>query len=174
MVKKITTQNFVANFDDKFKAPCEILQLLWLRIILVEKFIDKKLIANQKTNILIIQCYDINLEIEVTTVEDGLATCLVDEGLYCDWLCSDYMVRVGCCDLIEPDIREELVRVGRKESNSDEINDYKGNSNGYFFAYSFFLLFMPLIFWKYKFEYRIFYQWKTVKISPDDFFSAFM
>ena len=42
----------------------------------------------------LIKCWDNQLS---TEVPNG-SLCNVTNGLYCDWLCSDYSIRVVCCD----------------------------------------------------------------------------
>ena len=45
--------------------------------------------------------------------------CNITNGLYCDWLCSDYSIRVVCCD--EKYREEELSREIRIDSNPTKV-----------------------------------------------------
>ena len=56
--------------------------------------------------IFITQCWDNQLSVEVPNGP----LCNATIGLYCDWLCSDYSIRVACCEESEsePELDREI------------------------------------------------------------------
>lgn len=65
--------------------------------------ITKRGIALCRSEPAAIQCWDNQLSVEVPNGP----LCNATVGLYCDWLCSDYSIRVACCEdaALDRDIR---------------------------------------------------------------------
>ena len=82
----------------------------------------------------LIKCWDNQLS---TEVPNG-SLCNVTNGLYCDWLCSDYSIRVVCCDgndemdQTPAPLEEELHRnIRLDETPIDESGKYSSMEKSY-------------------------------------------